>query len=370
MARLLVDDGQRGAERGLNPTNDLAILRAMSNPTAAFSELTGPVLVCGGAGYIGSHTVELLKRSSVEVIVLDNLTNGHRQAVDTLGVPLEVCDLGDPAGMDRVFAKHQPKAVIHFAALCYVGESVTDPAKYYRENVTNTWELLEAMRRAGCRDIVFSSTCATYGEPRTVPIPDDHVQDPINPYGRTKLHMEHMLQDFAHAYGMRFAALRYFNAAGASTHLDLGEDHRPETHLIPLVLQVALGKRAEILMFGDDYETPDGTCIRDYIHVEDLADAHLRALLKLQSGTATLAVNLGTGTGFSVREVIETARRVTGHAIPARVVERRPGDPAQLVSGGTLAGELLGWTPRRASIEDIVSDAWRFLQAHPDGYRD
>ncbi|MDF1797904.1 MAG: UDP-glucose 4-epimerase GalE, partial [Planctomycetota bacterium] len=254
--------------------------------------------------------------------------------------------------------------------LCYVGESVTDPAKYYKENVTNTWELLEAMRRGGCRDIVFSSTCATYGEPKTVPIPDDHGQDPINPYGRTKLHMEHMMDDFAHAYDMRFAALRYFNAAGASTRLDIGEDHRPETHLIPLVLQVALGQREEILLFGDDYDTPDGTCIRDYIHIEDLADAHLRALAKLQAGTQKLAVNLGTGSGFSVLEVVEAARKVTGHAIPARVVERRPGDPAKLVSGGTLAGELLGWTPKRTAIEDIIADAWRFLQSHPSGYDD
>jgi UDP-glucose 4-epimerase len=333
-------------------------------------QLEGPVLVCGGAGYIGSHTVELLMRRGVEVVVLDNLANGHKGAVDTLGAQLEVCDLGDPAGLDRVFAKVRPKAVIHFAALCYVGESVTDPAKYYKENVTNTWELLEAMRRVGCRDIVFSSTCATYGEPQIVPIPDDHPQDPINPYGRTKLHMEHMMDDFRHAYGMRFSALRYFNAAGASTHADIGEDHRPETHLIPLVLQVALGQRDEILLFGDDYDTPDGTCIRDYIHIEDLADAHLRALGKLQSGVDKLAVNLGTGTGFSVLEVVETARKVTGHAIPARVVERREGDPAKLVSGGTLAGELLGWSPRRASIEDIVGDAWRFLNAHPNGYAD
>lgn len=340
----------------------------MAIPSADFSQLDGPVLVCGGAGYIGSHTVELLARSGVEVVVLDNLSSGHRQAVELQDVPLEVGDLGDPARLDEVFAKHAPKAVIHFAALCYVGESVTDPAKYYKENVTNTWELLQAMRRAGCRDIVFSSTCATYGEPEVVPIPDDHGQDPINPYGRTKLHMEHMLQDFAHAYDVRYAALRYFNAAGASTRLPLGEDHRPETHLIPLVLQVALGQREEILMFGDDYDTPDGTCIRDYIHVEDLADAHLRALAALQEGTPALAVNLGTGTGFSVREVVETARRVTGHAIPARVVERRPGDPAMLVSGGTLAEELLGWKPQRAGLEDIVADAWRFLQAHPDGY--
>lgn len=334
------------------------------------SELDGPVLICGGAGYIGSHTVELLIRRGVKVVVLDNLVNGHRSAIEALGANLEVCDLGDPAGLDRVFAKVKPKAVIHFAALCYVGVSVTDPAVYYKQNVTNTWELLQAMRRSNCRDIVFSSTCATYGEPKVIPIPDDHPQDPINPYGRTKLHMEHMMDDFSSAYGMRFAALRYFNAAGASTHANIGEDHRPETHLIPLVLQVALGQREEILLFGDDYATPDGTCIRDYVHVEDLADAHLRALGKLQAGTQKIALNLGTGTGYSVLEVVETARRVTGHAIPMRVVERRPGDPAQLVSGGILASKLLGWAPKRAAIEDIITDAWRFLRAHPKGYQE
>jgi len=325
----------------------------------------GPVLVCGGAGYIGSHTVELLERRGVGVVVLDNLKAGHKEAVQA---PLEVCDLGDAPGLDQVFAKHKPSAVIHFAALCYVGESVTDPAKYYKENVTNTWELLQAMRRAECRDIVFSSTCATYGEPTEMPIPDGHSQRPINPYGNTKLHMEHMMGDFSRAYGMRFAALRYFNAAGASTQRDIGEDHNPETHLIPLVLQVALGKRDEILMFGDDYDTPDGTCVRDYIHVEDLGDAHLRALVKLQTGTQRLACNLGTGTGFSVREVIEVARKVTGHEIPARVVGRREGDPAMLVSGGTEAKRLLGWEANRGDLESIVSDAWRFLKAHPNGY--
>jgi UDP-glucose-4-epimerase GalE len=258
--------------------------------------------------------------------------------------------------------------VIHFAAKCYVGESVEDPAKYYEHNVLYTWNLLQAMRTAGTANIVFSSSCATYGEPLEMPMGDDHPQHPISPYGRTKLHMEHMIEDFARAYDLRYAALRYFNAAGASQAGDLGEDHAPETHLIPLVLQVALGRRDEIKIFGDDYATPDGTCVRDYIHVEDLAAAHLAALGKLEAGTLRIACNLGTGTGFSVREVIETARDVTGHAIPARVVARRPGDPPELTSGGSRARELLGWEPRRPDLRDIVADAWRFLRTHPDGY--
>ena len=324
-----------------------------------------PVLVAGGAGYIGSHTVRALQEQGTPVVVLDDLSAGHREA---LTAPLEVCGLGDPGGLARVFAKHKPRSVIHFAAKCYVGESVTDPAKYYEHNVMYTWNLLQAMRAGDCRNIVFSSSCATYGNPQEVPMSDSHPQLPISPYGRTKLHMEHMIEDFAHAYGLHYAALRYFNAAGASQRGDLGEDHDPETHLIPLVLQVALGQRDEIKMFGDDYPTPDGTCIRDYIHVEDLAAAHLAALGKLEAGAPKLACNLGTGTGFSVKQVIETARAVTGHAIPASVAPRREGDPPELVSGGTLAKELLGWVPARPDLRDIVEDAWRFMQSHPNGY--
>ena len=328
--------------------------------------LEGPVLVAGGAGYIGSHTVRLLEERGVPVVVFDNLSAGHRAAV---GAPLVVGDLGNEAALRAAFTEHAPKAVIHFAAKCYVGESVADPAKYYRENVTYTWNLLEAMRAADCGTIVFSSTCATYGDPVEIPMTEDHPQVPINPYGHTKLHMEHMLGDYSHAYGMSFAALRYFNAAGAAQDATLGEHHDPETHLIPLVLEVAQGKREEILLFGDDYDTPDGTCIRDYIHVEDLADAHLRALRKLQDGTPELACNLGTGSGFSVREVIDTASRVVGKDIRWKMAARRAGDPAQLVSGGTLASELLGWVPERSSLEDILRDAWRFHKNHPDGYR-
>ncbi len=326
----------------------------------------GPVLVCGGAGYIGSHTVRLLERAGVPLVVLDNLSTGHRRSV--ADAPLEVCDLGDRDALARVFAEHRPEAVVPVAAKCYVGESVEHPATYYRENVGYTWNLLEAMRAAGCRDIVFSSSAATYGEPRETPITEEHPQEPINPYGRTKLHMEHMMLDYARAYGMRYAALRYFNAAGASPDGDLGEDHDPETHLIPLVLSVALGRRAEIQIYGDDYDTPDGSCVRDYVHVDDLADAHLGALALLQGGTGEIACNLGTGQGHTVRELVELAREVTGHAVPARVTDRRAGDPARLVADGARAKDLLGWEPKRSDLRTILADAWAFHSAHPDGF--
>ena len=326
---------------------------------------TGPVLVVGGAGYIGSHTVRLLSERGTTVVVADNLSTGHREAVET---DFERVDLADRAALADVFRRHRPHSVLHFAARCYVGESVEDPSRYYRENVFHTWNLLEEMRAAGCGEIVFSSTCATYGVPERVPIREDCPQNPINPYGRTKLHIEHMLQDYSRAYGLRHAALRYFNAAGAAPDGSLGEHHDPETHLIPLVLQVAVGQRSDIAIFGDDYDTPDGTCVRDYVHVVDLADAHLRALAHLQTGAKDVACNLGTGRGHSVREVIETARRVTGHAIPERVLARRAGDPPTLVSGGDLAGELLGWRPEHSDLEQIVRDAWCFLQRHPQGY--
>ena len=325
----------------------------------------GPVLVVGGAGYIGCHTVRLLERRKVPVVVLDNLSTGHREAVRA---PLEVCDLADRGAIAKVLAKHKPAAVVHFAAKCYVGESVNDPAKYYRENVVHTFHLLEEMRAAGIRDLVFSSSCATYGEPQRLPLAEDHPQLPISPYGKTKLHMEHMLADYARAYGMRYAALRYFNAAGAAQEGDLGEDHDPETHLIPLVLQVALGQRPEIAVFGDDYPTPDGTCIRDYVHVEDLARAHLAALVRLQQGCTPIQVNLGTGTGFSVKQVVETARRISGKPIAMRVAPRRAGDPPELVCGGTLAFDLLGWKALRPGIEEIVRDAWNFHSRHPRGW--
>ena len=325
----------------------------------------GPVLVVGGAGYIGSHTVRALEARGVESIVLDDLSTGHRDAVRT---KLVQGSLRDRGWLQKLFAELRPRSVIHFAAKCYVGESMENPAKYYEENVLHSFHLLEAMRAAGCVEIVFSSSCATYGDPVEIPMTDTHPQNPINTYGRTKLHIEHMLEDYGRAYGLRHAALRYFNAAGAAPDASLGEDHDPETHLIPLVLQVALGRRKSISIFGDDYDTPDGTCIRDYIHVDDLADAHLRALRLLQGGTSRIACNLGTGTGYSVREIIEAARRITGHPIPAVVTGRRAGDPARLVSGGTLARDLLGWTPRRSGLDDIVGDAWNFLRHKPDGF--
>jgi len=330
-----------------------------------FANLSGPVLVLGGAGYIGSHTVSALEKRGIAAVVFDNFSTGHPESVK---VPIVEASLADREALARTFEEWRPRAVMHFAARCYVGESVADPSTYYRENVIYAWNLLEAMRDAGCEELVFSSTCATYGVPVALPISEDNPQVPINPYGRTKLHMEHMMEDYAHAYGLRYAALRYFNAAGAAPDGDLGEHHSPETHLIPLVLQVALGQRDEIAIFGDDYPTPDGTCVRDYVHIVDLADAHLRALSRLQAGTQTLACNLGTGEGYSVREVIEAARRVTGHPIPERVVPRRPGDPPELVSGGSRALDLLDWRPRHSDLKEILTDAWCFHQTNPRGY--
>jgi len=324
------------------------LMAAVSQQNASTSDSLaiprGPILVTGGAGYIGSHTVALLQERGVPVVVFDNLSTGHREAVSA---PLHVGDLGDREAIRAVLQEHRPVAVIHFAAKCYVGESVEKPALYYRENVLHAFNLLEEMRAAKCSAIVFSSTCATYGEPVEIPMTESHPQVPISPYGRTKLHMEHMMEDYGRAYGIGFAALRYFNAAGAARNGRLGEDHDPETHLIPLILQVAQGVRDEIVIFGNDYPTPDGTCVRDYIHVEDLADAHLRALAKLQGGASRVVCNLGTGTGFSVEQMIAFAREITGHPIPSRVAARRAGDPPELVSGGTMARDLLGWSPQR-----------------------
>jgi len=328
-------------------------------------ELAGPVLITGGAGYIGSHTARLLRERKVPVVVYDDFSTGHRAVVVD---PLVEGSLGDADRLAAAFREHAPRSVIHFAARASVGESVQHPALYWRENVVHTLGLLEAMRAAGCGEIVFSSSCTTFGPPVELPITESHPQAPISPYGHTKLAMEQMIRAYVEAHGFRAAALRYFNAAGASRDGSLGEHHEPETHLIPLILQVALGRRGEIVVFGDDWETRDGTCVRDYVHVEDLADAHARALSALQAGERWLACNLGTGTGHTVREVVEAARRVTGHPIPERVGPRRPGDPAELVSGGRHAAERLGWLPQRTSLDDIVADAWRFLQRHPKGY--
>jgi UDP-glucose-4-epimerase GalE len=325
------------------------------------------VLVTGGAGYVGSHAAKLLAESGHGVVVVDNLAEGHRAAVGKL--PLVVADLLDREQIVRVVRDHRIDAVMHFAAFAYVGVSVTEPAKYYQNNIVGTLTLLDAMRETGINRIVFSSTCATYGIPQRVPIPEDHPQNPINPYGFTKLAIERALADYAHAYGLGYAALRYFNASGAAADGTIGEDHDPETHLIPLVLQVALGQREYVEIYGTDYPTPDGTCIRDYIHVDDLAAAHLTALEKLRPG-AQLKLNLGTGRGASVEEVIGLCREVTGHPIPARATARRPGDPPELVADASLAKQVLGWEAQHKDPRTIIESAWRWHRKHPRGYED
>ncbi|MCC9604941.1 UDP-glucose 4-epimerase GalE [Blastopirellula sp. JC732] len=325
------------------------------------------VLVSGGAGYVGSHTARHLMRQGHDVWIYDNLSQGHRGAVPA--DRLIVGDLHDGPQLTSLMRELKIEAVMHFAASALVGESVTDPAKYYRNNIVATLSLLDSMRAADVRRIVFSSTCATYGEPDQMPITESTTQSPVNPYGFTKLCIEHALADYAHAYGFGYAALRYFNASGASPDGDIGEDHDPESHLIPIVLQVALGQREAISIFGDDYPTPDGTCIRDYIHVDDLATAHLTAMEKLEPGVA-LKLNLGTGEGVSVREVIQACRDVTGHAIPEKIAPRRPGDPPELVADASLALKQLGWRAKYLDIRKTVETAWKWHVAHPHGYAD
>jgi len=324
------------------------------------------ILVVGGAGYIGSHMCKHLFKSGYQPIVLDNLVCGHRQAVKW--GPFFEGSMGDSNLLRRIFSDHPIAAVMHFAAFCYVGESVTEPAKYYENNVANTISLLEVMLEKKVSNFIFSSSCATYGEPIEVPIREDHPLRPISPYGRTKLMVEQILEDFREAYGLASVSLRYFNAAGADPDAELGEDHDPETHLIPLVLQTALGQRPSIDIFGDDYPTKDGTCIRDYIHVEDLAQAHLIGLEGLLNGEAGGQYNLGNGEGHSVREVIEMARRVSGRPIPARVGQRRRGDPAVLVSSSEKAIRQLGWRPRFPGLEAVIETAWNWHKANPEGY--
>lgn len=321
------------------------------------------ILVTGGAGYIGSHSVLTLQKAGYEVIVLDNLVYGHQDLVDeVLKVKLIVGSTCDRALLREVFANHQIDAVMHFAAYAYVGESVTEPAKYYENNVVGTLTLLEAMLEANVKTFVFSSTCATYGVPDAVPITEDQSQNPINPYGATKLMVERILQDFNHAYDFRSVCLRYFNAAGADPEGNLGEDHNPETHLIPLVLQTALGQRDSVSVFGTDYDTPDGTCLRDYIHVLDIAQAHILALKYLLNDGATDVFNLGNASGFSVKEVIETARKITGKEIKMEFGDRRPGDPPALVGSGAKAQKILGWQPAYSNLDDIISHAWQWHQ--------
>ncbi len=319
------------------------------------------ILVTGGAGYIGSNTVLALKQAGYEVVILDNLVYGHRDLVEqVLQVELIEGDTADRDLLDNLFKSRKITAVMHFSAYAYVGESVSNPAKYYRNNVIGTITLLEAMLAAEVKKFVFSSTCATYGVPEIVPIPEDHPQNPINPYGATKLMVERILADFSQAYDFKSVRFRYFNAAGADPNGLLGEDHNPETHLIPLVLQTALGKRESISIFGTDYPTDDGTCVRDYIHVSDLADAHVLGLKYLIEGGDSAFFNLGNGNGFSVKEVIETARLVTGKDIKAVECDRRPGDPPALIGSAEKARKILGWQPQYTNLKDIMIHAWEW----------
>ena len=324
------------------------------------------ILVAGGAGYIGSHMVAMLVKRGYEVVVADNLRTGHWQAVKGAR-KLYVGDLRDAAFLDRLFTENKIDGVINFAAFSLVGESVTNPLKYYGNNVEGAVSLLNAMKAHGVDKIVFSSTAATYGEPRSVPILESDPTEPTNPYGATKLAIENMLKWCDCAYNIRYVALRYFNAAGSDTEAGIGEDHNPESHLIPLVMKTALGQRDHIGIFGEDYPTPDGTCVRDYIHVKDLAEAHLLALEYLDRGGKSDVFNLGSGNGYSVREIIDTARRVTGREIPAKVEPRRAGDPSVLIASHKKAVEVLGWQPVRG-LEEIISDAWAWHSGHPNGY--
>ena len=316
------------------------------------------VLVAGGAGYIGSHSCKALHAAGYQPVVFDNLSTGHDWAVRW--GPLEIGDVRDAAALQDVIARHRPVAIVHFAADALVGESVTDPAKYYRNNTLGSFTLLETARGAGIRHVVFSSTCASYGIPSVIPISEDHPQSPINAYGSSKLAVEHMLAHYAPAYGLSSVSLRYFNAAGASPDGDLGEEHDPETHLIPLAIGAALGTRPPLQIFGTDYDTPDGTAIRDYIHVCHLADAHVAALRYLLAGGETIRVNLGTGRGMSVREIVALVGELTGHPVPIQEAPRRAGDPPVLVANAARAASLLGWQPRLNTPRDIVESACRW----------
>ncbi|MFO0812547.1 MAG: UDP-glucose 4-epimerase GalE [Gemmatales bacterium] len=323
------------------------------------------ILVTGGAGYIGSHAVRLFLSQGHDVWVYDNLTFGHAAAVPE--DRLIVADLAERERLAATLREKKIEAVVHFAAYAYVGESVEQPLKYYRNNVVNTLGLLEAMRATDVQKLVFSSTCATYGIPDVTPITEATPQQPINPYGRTKLMIEQALADCCRAYGLSYAALRYFNAAGAHQSGEIGEDHQPESHLIPLILQTIMGQRENIHIFGTDYPTPDGTCIRDYIHVDDLATAHLAALEQLQPGQE-LKLNLGTGRGYSVREVIDVCSTVAGCPVNAMECPRRPGDPPALVASAAEAEIVLNWKPKYTHLEEIVETAWRWHRSHPKGY--
>lgn len=322
-------------------------------------------LITGGAGYIGSHTVQYLVEQNEAFVVVDNLQNGHRNAVQT---NLYEVDIRNMEALDKVFKNHNIDAVIHFAAHSLVGESMEKPYEYYHNNVFGMLCLLEVMKNNEVKNIVFSSTAATYGQPVNIPIVEDDETNPTNTYGETKLAMEKMMKWFDKAYGIKYVSLRYFNAAGAHKSTELGESHNPETHLIPLILQVPLGQRDKVYVYGDDYPTKDGTCVRDYIHVMDLASAHHRALEYLRKGYDSNIFNLGNGSGYSVNEVIEVARKVTGHIIPSQVRKRRPGDPAVLIASSMRATEILGWKPNYSALEEIIADAWKWHQNNPHGY--
>lgn len=325
------------------------------------------ILVTGGAGYIGSHTVRALIEAGRDVVVADNLVTGFRAAVHP-GARFYQADIRDRAAMDALFEKEEIQGVIHFAAFSQVGESMSDPLKYYDNNLCGTAGLLQSMVAHGVDKIVFSSTAATYGEPERVPILESDRTEPTNCYGETKLAMERMMDWTSRAHGLRYVALRYFNACGAHPSGEIGEAHDPETHLIPLILQVPAGKREKIMMFGTDYPTHDGTCIRDYIHVSDLAQAHILALDHLLAGGENNVFNLGNGVGFTVKEVIDVARKVTGHPIPAETAPRRAGDPARLVASSEKARTVLGWKPRYDELETIVATAWNWHKSHPNGF--
>jgi UDP-glucose 4-epimerase len=323
------------------------------------------ILITGGAGYIGSVTTEILRARGEECVVLDNLSRGHKEAIAP-EVPFYHGDVGNRELVSRICREHNIDACVHFAAVAYVGESVAQPALYFENNVGQGINLLGALISEGVRRVVFSSTCATYGEPIRIPIDESHPQNPANPYGWTKLFIERVMATYDHAYGLKFVALRYFNACGAIP--ERGEHHDPETHIIPLVVKAAMGLIPQVTVFGDDYETPDGTCVRDYIHVADLAEAHALALDYLRAGNDSTAINLGNGQGYSVLEVIEAARTATGKDVPAKVEGRRPGDPSHLIADARRAQELLRWQPKHPSLDSIIGSAWQWHVSHPDGY--
>lgn len=328
----------------------------------------GVILVTGGAGYIGSHTVRMLaEEAGRQVVVLDNLVYGHRDALISENVTLVEADMSDAEAVEKVFTDYQVDGVVHFAAYCYVGESVTDPIKYYRNNTAAPLTVLEAMHKHGCNKFIFSSTCATYGNPQEIPMSEEHQQQPINPYGQSKLMLERILRDCDPAYGIRSVRLRYFNASGCALDGAIGEDHDPETHLIPNVLMAITGEKGPVTLFGTDYPTPDGTCIRDYIHVLDLARAHVKALEYLENGGESDAFNLGTGKGNSVKEIIDAAEDVTGKKVPLETGPRREGDPPELVANASKAKSVLGWEAQITDVRQTIESAWAWMQGAGKG---